>query len=93
MPLFTIQRRCNDCEQTRDLVRELRKDTDAALARYEELYQIVRRNLSKLAKQAREGCPDSEEAQNAPQIASDPMGQYRKALLQRKLARRVNGVQ
>jgi len=57
MPLLTIQRRCDDCETTRSLIRELREDVhqyrrelDEFKLDFENLYDKVRTNLGKLSK-------------------------------------------
>jgi len=57
MPLLTIQKRCNDCEATRSALRALSADVEqyrSELERFrldfENLYDKVRTNLSKLAR-------------------------------------------
>lgn len=70
MPLFTIQRRCQDCKATRALVRELREDiadyrsqVTRSLLDYETLYEKVRTNLSKMAKREKD---ESKELNGSP---------------------------
>jgi hypothetical protein len=81
MSLIQIQRRCDDCEKTRALLREVKGEIDQIRLDYHSLYEKVRVNLSKLAKRADGKCPDE-----APE-ASDPLAQARTLLLQRKLNR------
>ena len=83
MAFIEIQRRCQDCETTRGLVRELRAEVKQSLLDYESLYDKVRTNLSKLAKRAER--PQEAQTGNGE---GDPMAQYRELLARRVLNRR-----
>lgn len=57
MTFLTITRRCNDCDETRRLLKALQEDVEAyrrevkdSLLDYENLYDKVRTNLSKIAR-------------------------------------------
>lgn len=60
--------------------RELEAEMDRQRLKYEELYEIARRNLAKLAQRAGR----SEEAAEPPTNGPD-LNSYRKMLVQRKL--------
>ena len=88
MPLLSVTRRCNQCEDTRELIRELRQEVSdyrrevkESLLDYNSLYDKVRVNLAKLAKRS----SDSEKPDNGE--TNDPIAQARLMLLQRKLGR------
>lgn len=57
MPFLTIQKRCDDCETTRQMLLRVQEEVSAyrrevkeSLLDYESLYDKVRVNLAKLAK-------------------------------------------
>lgn len=83
MALIEIKRRCDDCEKTRELLREAMREIESIRLDYLSLYDKVRTNLAKLAKRARD--PDPSDGDGAP----DPVAAARAALVQRKLGRRV----
>lgn len=89
MALIEIKRRCEDCDRTRARMEELigelktlRHDVEVFRLDYQSLYEKVRFNLSKLAKRAE--APSEPEPQ--PEV-TDPLTEYRNALLARKMAR------
>jgi hypothetical protein len=82
MALIQITRRCNDCESTRELVRELRRDVEAIRLDYHSLYEKVRTNLAKLAKREKP-CPE-----DAPESTIDPRARVRAEVYRLKMARR-----
>mgnify|MGYP000309539100 CR=1 FL=1 len=83
MALLEIKRACQECEKTREALRNLTREVDAIRLDYQSLYEKVRTNLAKLAKRADEvGARD-----NGPD--PDPLAAARAALVQRKLGRRA----
>ena len=82
MAFIEIQKRCQDCETSRSLVREARADLHQMRLDYENLYDKVRTNLAKLAKRVKAA---TEEEEETPTLT--PMELGRQALASRKLAR------
>ena len=80
MALIEISKRCDDCETSRALLRDVKADLGQMRLDYESLYDKVRTNLAKLSKRARVA---SEEPEEAPQPSLVEMG--RRALALRKL--------
>jgi len=80
MALIEIQKRCDDCETSRALLRDVKADLGQMRLDYESLYDKVRTNLAKLSKRARVA---SEEVEEAPPPDLVEMG--RRALALRKL--------
>ena len=82
MSLIEIQRRCDDCETSRALVREVRAELGQMRLDYENLYEKVRTNLTKLARRVSRETSEEEEAP-----APDPMQKARQELVSRKMRR------
>ena len=82
MALIEIQKRCDDCETSRALLREVKADLGQMRLDYESLYDKVRTNLAKLAKRVRVA---TEEVEEAPTPTLVEMG--RRALASKKLGR------
>ncbi len=82
MALIEIQKRCDDCETSRALLRDVKADLGQMRLDYESLYDKVRTNLAKLSKRARVA---SEELEDTPQPDLVEIG--RRALASRKLGR------
>jgi len=80
MALIEIQKRCDDCETSRALLRDVKADLGQMRLDYESLYDKVRTNLAKLSKRARVA---SEEVEETPQPSLVEIG--RRALALRKL--------
>ena len=80
MGLIEISKRCDDCETSRALVREVRADLGQMRLDYESLYDKVRVNLAKLSKRARAADPEPEEVQTPDLVEIG-----RRALALRKL--------
>ena len=75
MAFLEVQRRCQDCEETRRLVREMRAEVNdyrrevrESLLDYESLYDKVRTNLAKLGsrKKAAEKVEDENGQPHGP---------------------------
>lgn len=81
MALIQINRRCDDCEKTRALLKEAMREVESIRLDYHSLYEKVRINLSKLAKRA-----EREEPESAPN-GDDQLARARALLLERKLKR------
>jgi len=62
MALIEISKRCDDCETSRALLRDVKADLGQMRLDYESLYDKVRTNLAKLAKRARVASEPEEEA-------------------------------
>lgn len=91
--IFEIHRRCTDCESTRAALRgvnteveKLQRDVANFRLDYENLYDKVRVNLSKVAKHNRERDRRDAEEQSTPPV--DQMAQHRAELAQRKMGGR-----
>lgn len=83
MSLITIHRRCTECEESRQLLRECSSDIEKIRLEYKELYELARRNLAKMAKQV-DPCP--EDAAGAP---IDSRARIRDQVLALKASRRA----
>lgn len=81
MALIQIQKRCNECEKSQALLRNVQSELDQIRLDYHSLYEKVRVNLAKLSKRA-------DKDANGDQEAVDPLLQARALLLERKLGRR-----
>lgn len=81
MAFIEIQRRCQDCEKTRQMLSDLQREVRGALLDYQNLYDKVRTNLGKLAKRQLEF-----EKTTAPEDG-DALQPYRAALVARKLGK------
>ena len=82
MALIEIQKRCDDCETSRALLRDVKADLGQMRLDYENLYDKVRTNLAKLSKRARVA---DEEVEAPPPPTLVEIG--RQALASRKLGR------
>lgn len=82
MALIEIKRACQECEKTREALRELTREVDAIRLDYQSLYEKVRTNLAKLAKRA------DEVAATDGRADPDPLVAARAALVERKLGRK-----
>lgn len=70
---------CKHCAETREAIKELEAEMARQVLRYEELYEVARRNLAKLASRAASG--DGE----TPML--DPAAKARQMLIEKKLGR------
>lgn len=83
MSFIEINRRCDECEKTRAALAELQRRVDNFELDYQNLYEKVRTNLAKLSKRARM----ADNGETDPQ-EGDPLAQFRKQLIERKLGRK-----
>lgn len=80
MAFLEIHKRCQDCEKTRELLREAMREVDSIRLDYQSLYEKVRVNLSKLKarSEAQEPCTEN---------AESDLDKFRKMFLEKRLGR------
>lgn len=83
MPFLTVQKRCQDCEETRRLLREMRAEVNdyrrevrESLLDYEALYDKVRTNLAKLGSR-KKAAEKEQENGTAAQSPYEALWAYR----------------
>lgn len=83
MAFIHIERRCEECERTREELQSLRRQVQGFELDLNSWYEKIRTNLAKLAKREKSLVAAEDEPTNG-----DPLAKYRNALVERKLSRK-----